>query len=139
MLGTRLLNLKIYLASSGQSASYKSIFGLLQQSIRPGSEETKLQTEDQVQKLVSMVVKASDAGLSNTIKSCQVIDGVRTWVGRWSVITRVFLACNGTKSQTALNQVNPKHPLPRTSSLKTTEQFQYVFSLICQACCCLAS
>ena len=95
ILGQRLLNLRVQLAAANQPASYKSIFNLLSASLRSGSEESRLRTEDQVQKLVTMVVKATDAELANTLKSCQVIGGARTWIGRWSIVTRVLLGCDG--------------------------------------------
>ena len=93
VLGQRLLNLKLQLAADDQPNTYKDMFRLLKDSLRAASEESKLQTDDQIQKLVSMVVKATDAGLIDTLKSCQVISGSRTWIGKWSLVTRVLLSC----------------------------------------------
>jgi hypothetical protein len=46
---------------------------------------------DQVQKLLAMHEKASRSKLLDNLSATQVIQGTRSWIGRWTIVTRVRL------------------------------------------------
>ena len=50
-----------------------------------------MKTSDYVQKLLKMHEKASEANLLDALQASQIVDGVRTWVSKWFVVTRVPL------------------------------------------------
>ena len=64
---------------------------MINDGIKAASDESKLKTPDQVQKLITYYEKASRAGVLNSLTAVQVIQGTRTWISKWAIVTRVLL------------------------------------------------
>ena len=88
--------LRTSLQNQKKSATHESVFKMINEGIRAASDESKLKTPDQVQKLITYYEKASKSNCLHGLQSVQVIRGVRTWVSRWTIVTRVLLGfCQG--------------------------------------------
>lgn len=81
------------LRSAGQICTHEAVFAQMK-SIQFATDETAVKTADMIQKLITMHEKAARAGsdVMGMMQSSQIIGKERTWIGKWSVVTRVCLA-----------------------------------------------
>ncbi|CAE7752733.1 unnamed protein product [Symbiodinium sp. CCMP2592] len=91
-----------------EQAKQRDVFNALQ-TIQWSSEEAKVENEDKVEKLLTLHKKSVAAGLHVALQSTQIVRGVRTWLSKWGVVTRVATA------------------------LKTTEEFRFVMCFYVKA------
>lgn len=108
LFAQRLVQLRSLLLSEHKRATHEDILKLLQSNIHSSTEETKLKSPDQIQKLLSLYEKASKANMLAQLQGVQVIDGARTWVSRWAIVTRV------------------------SGMLRSSEEFRFVMEFICE-------
>ncbi len=57
--------------------------------VRMSSEETRIRSTDQIQKLLSLLEKSSKSGVRAMMQSCQVVGGERSWISKWTIVSRV--------------------------------------------------
>lgn len=52
---------------------------------------SQVENEDKVEKLLTLHKKSVAAGLHVALQSTQIVGGVKTWLSKWGVVTRVRL------------------------------------------------
>ena len=95
----------------------------------------EVKTSDYVQKLLKMHEKASEANLLDALQASQIVIGVRTWVSKWSVVTRVPLVWVSVHGSVTVSgqKVEAACVYQRSAALKSTEKFRFVMALYIKA------
>ena len=58
-----------------------------------GSADTVVSSSDQIGKLLRLIEGAMRTGTYELLKSCQVVRGSRTFLSKWSIVTRMVGWC----------------------------------------------
>ena len=106
---THFLRLKQSLAAENKNTNENVLQEL--QKVRMSSEERKIKSTDQIQKLLSLLEKSTKSGVRTMMQSCQVVGGERSWISKskWSIVSRV------------------------NSSLTPGAEYKFVMTFVCEA------
>lgn len=95
------------LKATGALAGPVDVFRLLKEKIKFSTKETKIESADQVQKLLQTASRARDAKVWHQIKSNQYVDGAKTCFAKWTLLAKIAQITKTTEEYrfTVLNLV----------------------------------